>query len=129
MKKIFPYLLIVILILFDQLIKEIILKYTPWAIINPNYFFGFGMSGGIFFLLAIIIILILGIIVLEKSANIYALFLILAGALSNLIDRFFRGGVIDYFKIGLIKFNLADIFLITGVIIYAWSLQREQIKN
>jgi len=125
MKKYFPYSLILILILLDQLIKVIILKYSSWAIINPNYIFGFGVNGGLFFLLAAILILILGIIKLEKTANIYPFGLMLGGALSNLIDRLFRGGVIDYFNIGLIKFNLADIFLIAGVILYVWILPRQ----
>ena len=45
-----------------------------------------------------------------------ALFLIASGALSNLIDRIARGGVVDYISVpagGVI--NLADIFIFVGV--------------
>ena len=46
--------------------------------------------------------------------------MILGGGISNLIDRLFRGYVIDYIDINNIFkypiFNLADIFIVIGVI-------------
>lgn len=52
-----------------------------------------------------------------------SLSLILGGALSNLYDRFKRGYVVDYFSfrykvLEKIVFNLGDIFIFTGSILY-----------
>lgn len=53
---------------------------------------------------------------------VYGELLILAGALSNLIDRFLYNGVIDFIvcDLGIIvwpTFNLADVFIIVGVLV------------
>lgn len=49
--------------------------------------------------------------------------LFLSGGLSNLLDRYRRGAVLDYFSFGFIKkspvFNLADILIFLGVL---WTL-------
>lgn len=50
-----------------------------------------------------------------------AFFIILGGGISNIVDRVFKGFVIDYIDINyLIKypiFNLADIFIVVGVVL------------
>lgn len=53
-----------------------------------------------------------------------SLSLIMAGGIGNLIDRIFKGGVIDFIDVSLLIpnfpiFNLADIFLIVGFIVFA----------
>lgn len=58
--------------------------------------------------------------VLEKTA----LTLVLAGGASNLYDRLRRGYVVDYFsirwkKLKNVVFNLGDIFIFTGVFLFA----------
>mgnify|MGYP000943724429 CR=1 FL=1 len=52
-----------------------------------------------------------------------ALSLCLGGGISNVLDRFTRGKVVDYFSFNLkglrhIVFNLADIFIFLGTIIF-----------
>ena len=53
----------------------------------------------------------------KNSLLLTSLTLIIAGALGNLIDRVFRGGVIDFLDFRLINFpvfNLADCFVVIG---------------
>lgn len=50
-----------------------------------------------------------------------AMYLITAGALGNLIDRIFRGFVVDLFDFRLIHFpvfNVADIYVVCGVALF-----------
>ncbi|KXL52452.1 lipoprotein signal peptidase [Anaerotignum neopropionicum] len=54
-----------------------------------------------------------------------AMVLILAGAIGNMIDRVFRGYVVDFFEFGFIRFpvfNVADIFVVVGVFILAFLI-------
>lgn len=68
-----------------------------------------------------IIILIFLFILPRKNMKLekFALSLCLAGAISNVSDRFIRGQVVDYFTINYkrlkrVVFNLADIFIFLG---------------
>ncbi|GEM_PF-764183 len=57
-----------------------------------------------------------------------ALILILAGALSNLIDRFIYGCVFDFIDIHFLNyplFNFADIFIVTGGIWLALKITKK----
>lgn len=61
---------------------------------------------------------------------------ILGGALSNTYDRIFRGYVVDYFsfnvkwkKLRNIVFNLADMFIIIGSVIYSCFGQSDGTSN
>ena len=57
-------------------------------------------------------------LMLGSHPSIPAFSLVLAGASSNIIDRFARGGVIDYFSLPYVPlFNVADIFITVGAII------------
>lgn len=50
----------------------------------------------------------------------WSIALIIGGAIGNLIDRIFRGAVIDFFEIRLFEFaifNVADIFITVGAIL------------
>ncbi|MDD4844522.1 MAG: signal peptidase II [Anaerotignum sp.] len=54
-----------------------------------------------------------------------AMVLILAGAMGNMIDRVFRGYVVDFFEFGFIQFpvfNVADIFVVVGVFVLAFLI-------
>lgn len=66
----------------------------------------------------------------QRKASIYFELLILAGAVSNLVDRFMFGGVVDFiqFHIGTWywpTFNGADVFIVVGVIgLFLKNMQR-----
>ena len=51
-----------------------------------------------------------------------SLVLILSGAVGNIIDRLFRGYVVDFFEFTFFEwpvFNVADIYVVVGVILFA----------
>src|SRR3990167_772818 len=117
-------LLISLLIVIDQLIKWWVIKYHPSFVFeNKGIVFGFIQNEAISYLLLAIGFLILILLILKTRLSfiVYrlSLVLIITGAMSNLIDRIFRGYVVDYFIFfGFNHFNLADVFIIVGVILY-----------
>lgn len=51
--------------------------------------------------------------------------LIFAGAIGNMIDRVFRGYVVDFFQFAFIDFpvfNVADIYVVIGVFVLAFLI-------
>ena len=129
MKKVCYGVFVFIIIVTDQIIKMLMmnrnidilkdivsLSYTE----NTNAAFSIGNyyivtigSLGI-----IIILLILLFIYRSKVTNFLPIILILSGGISNLIDRIFRGFVIDYISIfSFPVFNIADICIVMGTII------------
>lgn len=130
MKKMLPYLLMVLLIVIDQIVKWQILSHSLFVKLNSEFIFGLGKNWDLFLWISCILIVILFLFTIKKPAlQTYNLFIILAAALSNLIDRIFRGGVVDYWHINYfhteIFFNLADVLLVLGVFIYAWQVGKE----
>lgn len=86
----------------------------------------------------IIIICILITVLIKKLKNENTLvkiffYIILAGGISNLIDRVFRGYVVDYIDINKIIsypiFNIADIAVVLGVILLIGYIIIKMIKN
>lgn len=93
---------------------------------NKNMAFSLPISGPILILIISLVILLLIYIIFHRfihlknnKQEIYILVLILFGAISNLIDRFFYGAVVDYLDLKYFTiFNLADVMISVGVIIY-----------
>lgn len=141
-KIIIMCLIVVFLILLDQLIKIVILNNLHGSSINliKNFLnltyventggaFGVGSENiaTIIIINIIIITVILRFIYKKRNEISYfvlvGLSLVLAGGISNLLDRIFRGFVIDYIDINLLfkypMFNVADILIVFGCIIIA----------
>lgn len=115
--------IILFLVFFDQLIKWIVVRYYPFLVYkNFGTFFGFIQNPIVSYLLLVIGFGILIWIILRSqllSSNSYSLVFILAGGISNLIDRIIHGYVIDYANfINLNKFNLADLYILIGIVFF-----------
>lgn len=149
MKKYFKIIIItILLIMFDQVFKLLITNYfevgDSLTIINNffriYYIKNTGAAFGIFmnntFILIGITILLLIYLISELKKNIdnkiiiFSLSLIISGALGNLIDRIFRGYVVDFISFILFNkemaiFNIADTFITIGVIILLVHIFKE----
>jgi signal peptidase II len=112
-------LLFCTLVLVDQLMKFIVLKYfSDISVLNSGG--GFSISvGNINFIYVSLLCLAAFIVLLRifnKSAfQTPAFVLILAGTLSNVADRVFRGGVVDFIHTPIWPtFNIADSCIVIG---------------
>lgn len=109
------------LILLDQITKRnIFFKIS----IFKNYFFAFSLPIPIAIIYSIYFFVLCGIgyYLYSNYSNIppvqkLAWTLILAGGVSNIVERIFFGFVIDWIYIYQGVFNLADFFIILGVLI------------
>lgn len=146
-KYIIISLLILLLILFDQGIKLLVLKTIvdkPVIIIDnflkfiyiKNTGAAFGFLGNSTNILVILTVMLLYYLIneirrnIDSKLSIVSLSLIISGAIGNLIDRLFRGYVIDYISFTLFKremavFNAADIFISFGVILLMYIIIRD----
>ncbi len=128
MKKI-HYLLGFIILLIDQLLKTFFIGKNIDIIpnvLNITYTENFAGAFGIgkrYIVLTISILIILGLIGYlikehKKISNFFPFVLIIAGSIGNLIDRIYRGYVIDFIDISILdfpRFNIADISIVLGI--------------
>lgn len=138
-KDILIIVITVLIILIDQLAKFFIIKnlYNNSKVIingvlnftyveNTGGAYGIGNNNIIFYILInVIVIGLLAKFILSKKEEVnkfvlISMSLIMAGGIGNLIDRIYRGYVIDYIDINpLFKypiFNFADICIVLGII-------------
>ena len=122
-----------IIILLDQITKILVINENIILIPNLLLFtytqntgtaFGIGSNNAI--IIIILNIIVLGVIIKflkerkdDVEMNIFiSLILIASGGISNLIDRIFRGYVVDFIDVNLFNFpnfNVADISIIIGI--------------
>lgn len=128
--KLKHYIIGLIIIIVDQLSKVLIINKNISII--PNFLnltytknlggaFGFGKQQIIFLLSVILTIGIVIYLIKNKSkiTNYIPFILIISGSIGNLIDRIFRGYVIDFIDVNIFNFpnfNIADICIVIGVI-------------
>ena len=145
---------IFLIILIDQLIKIFAISITNNGSIeiikgvlnftyakNTGEALKIGSDASTFLLINIIVIFLLirFLIVNREKVDVkasVALSFILAGGISNLIDRIFRGEVVNFIDISSLvnfpKFNFADIYIVMGWILFAFFaaiLTVEQLKE
>ena len=123
----------ILLIIIDQMSK-VIVKYIDEEPIGNDFIgitliqnegIAFGLnSGNTKNMILSIIILLIVISFIRNQKNLIdtktsiALSFVLAGGISNLIDRIIRGGIVDFIKIkNFAIFNFADIYIVIGWIL------------
>ncbi len=123
-----------ILVILDQLTKILITTYVNGQVGNDyigfqvanNTGLAFGFNDGsntkniflMIFVLFIVIRFIKNQIELIDTKTAVALSMILAGGIGNLLDRIFRGAVVDFIKIfSFPLFNVADCLVVVGTIL------------
>ena len=139
---------LIALLIADQVSKLLVLKnlslgqsislfpyFDLTLVFNTGVAFSLFSEGGnlgrwILVLLVLLVILYLAYVLLKETLNDFeslSLLLILSGGIGNLVDRTFRGHVIDFIHIyyesySFYIFNLADTFITIGVMIYIYNL-------
>lgn len=149
MKKVKFFVINIILITIDQIFKYYILinkENLPNNIINGvlnftycenrGIAFGVGQGGAKIFALITLLMIIVALIYIAfkfnklKGLTVFGIALVISGGIGNLIDRLFRGYVIDYIDFSEIVdfpiFNFADICIVVGVIIIGISYLRNE---
>ena len=140
--KIKHYIIGIIIIIVDQLSKVLMINKSITLI--PNFFnftytenlggaFGLGKQQIIFLLSLILTIGIIIYLIKNKSKiiNYIPFILIIAGSIGNLIDRIFRGYVIDFIDVNIFNFpnfNIADICVVIGAIWLIINILRKGFK-
>lgn len=140
-KDIITIFIVILIIIIDQISKICIMNFQGDSIIiiegilqlniikNKGIAFSFAdknLIGIIFTDILVLFILVKFLIRQKQNIDIptqISLMFIISGGISNLIDRIFKGGVIDFIDISkCIKsfpiFNIADIFIIIGFIMF-----------
>lgn len=147
------YIIILLIIAFDQITKYFVLQYVKpqitIPIIEDIFHLTFAENTGAAFsilsnrvpLLSVLtslftIILILYLKKVISNGNHSKLFpltlaFIIGGALGNLIDRIRLGYVVDFFDFRLINFaifNIADSFIVVGSIFLLYLIIKDEVK-
>jgi len=107
----------VLVMILDQLIKLVFLKYYPEVVVsNQGMAFGLIDSYSVWLIIILLAFLVIFAIKTQTPAKL-GFGLVFGGGLSNFIDRIFRGGVVDFESTNLPAFNLADLAIIIGVLL------------
>ena len=103
---------------------------------NRGIAFGIGQGGAKIFALMTLLMIIVALIYIAfkfnklKGLTVFGIALVISGGIGNLIDRLFRGYVIDYIDFSEIVdfpiFNFADICIVVGVIIIGISYLKNE---
>lgn len=147
MKRYLYFVLPLIYVFLDQLTKLLIVKNVPYhSFIKLNDYFNivnvgntgvaFSMfqNNNIFFIVLVSFVLIYIIFFIVKhnkdltKLQTNSFLLILSGGIGNLIDRIFRGAVVDFIDIGYKEiyrwpaFNIADSCVCVGITLFIISI-------
>lgn len=123
----------VLVFILDRVTKQLAPAWGLRVFVNPT--FAFGIPGGnmlAIILSTLVALALVAVVVLEyrrRRPNYQLLItsysIILAGAAGNLADRIIRGGTVDWLVVGPWTINLADLAIVTGVVLILTSAKRK----
>ena len=148
LKNLQKFIIFFIFVSIDLLSKYLVFQYVDLykfikitSFLDITHIHNFGISFGLFaetipsvFLIIIALLVVFFIIYLLLNAHDYleywGLFIIICGAIANIIDRFVNGYVIDfiYFHINQYywpAFNFADIYISVGIIVILLNMLKK----
>lgn len=129
-----PYLIGLMILVIDQAIKiSLRLLNKEILIKNEGIIFGAKLNPRLFWFVSVLILLA-SFFILKKLRKDYpnitfGFVLIVAGIISNLVDRLAYGGVLDYLNLKNLYFNFADVAIISGLIICFFQIYVKSIKH
>ena len=123
--------MVVLAVLFlDQVCKLIILEKFADEYLKKNYTSLLGLSANLylsFFLLLVLFAYFKKDIFFKKNNGVlFAFALLFGGVMSNSVDMFLYGYIIDYISIyGLFSFNIADLAICAGSLLLGWKVLKK----
>lgn len=154
MKKYLYFLLPLIYVALDHITKFLVIKNIPFHsfikindyfsivnVSNTGVAFSMFQNNNIFFIILVSLVIIFLIYFIYKNKKeltklqTHSLLLILAGGTGNLIDRIFRGAVVDFIDVGYKEvyrwpaFNVADSCVCIGIGLFVISVLFLNKKN
>ncbi|MEA2097802.1 MAG: signal peptidase II [Patescibacteria group bacterium] len=122
-------IVIFVVLFLDQICKLIILEKFADTYLKKNYTSLLGLSANLYLLFLLLLILLVYFkkdVFFEKNNGVSVAFaLLLGGIISNSIDMFFYGYIVDYISIyGLFSFNIADLAICAGSLLLSWRVLR-----
>lgn len=118
---------------FGALVEKKYFTMAFWPVVNDNFSFSIPLPNWLATAIAIIAVIMIIILLSKKILPFFktSWALILCGALSNILDRIFYGGVIDYIHLSFwpASYNLADLEIITGIILVVINMFNYESKN
>lgn len=137
----------VVIVLFDETIKNFALNYLPnetaltssnliELAVHKNFGIAFDLPVWLPLVTILSIVILTGLIAfsINQRKNNPALaipgLIIAVGATGNLFDRIFYGFTVDYLIIPATRsaFNLSDLIIITGLIFFVWNHRKQKHK-
>ncbi|MCK4891775.1 MAG: signal peptidase II [Candidatus Pacebacteria bacterium] len=122
---------VVLAVLFlDQSCKLIVLEKFADIYLKKNYSSLLGLSANLYlfflFLLAALAYFKKDIFFKSKDGAIFASALLFGGIISNAVDMFFYGYIVDYITFPkLFSFNIADLAICAGAFIIVWKILKK----
>ena len=105
--------LFILFVAFDQISKLLALKYSQPAF-NSGIAFGVGENIPLLAILIIFLVLFLSVGIGRSG---FGEIFLLAGGAGNILDRLIYGKIVDWIKFGSLWFNLADVYIVGGIIL------------